>query len=370
VDGSEPAQSSLLAACDLALVFRGRAVVGGLAEEPKPQLGRPQAMLYPLTFQPIFKERVWGGRNLERLYGKPLPPGRPIGESWELTDRPPDDVSVIAQGPLAGRTLRWLMERHRAELLGQAADSAGRFPLLIKWLDAQETLSLQVHPPASAAAQLGGEPKTELWYVVEARPGAMLFAGLKPGISRTDFEQALRAGTVADCVQALPVQAGDALLLPAGRLHALGAGVVVLEIQQNSDTTYRVFDWNRLGPDGRPRPLHVEQALASIDFADTAPALIRSAYSRNPTVSVRYVVDHPLFSVNACKIKRGTRFYVRGTTPQILVLLRGRLVVAYQDYELTLSPGQLVLLAAGLERTALSAQTQVELVQIEPGTGT
>lgn len=326
-------------------------------------------MLYPLTFEPIFKERVWGGRSLERLFGKALPPGQPIGESWELVDRPPQDVSVVAQGPLAGRSLRWLMEHHRAELLGQAADSAGRFPLLIKWLDAHQTLSLQVHPPAAVADKFGGEPKTELWYVVEAQPGACLWAGVKPGVTRAQFERALQAGTVAEGVHCLPVQAGDALLLPAGRLHALGPGVVVAEIQQNSDTTYRVFDWNRVGPDGQPRSLHVEQALASIDFGDTAPALIRTAYSRNPTVSVRYLVEHPLFTVNACKIKRGTRFYLRGAAAQILMVLRGRLVVSYQGQDLSLGPGQVALVPACLERTMLTAQTQTELLQIEPGLG-
>ena len=145
-------------------------------------------MLYPLTFRPIFKERVWGGRELERLYHKPLPPGVPIGESWEISDRP-GDVSVIANGPLAGKDLRWLMENHAADLLGDAKPQGGRFPLLIKILDAQDKLSLQVHPPAATAAALGGEPKTEMWYVAEAAPGAELYVGLKRGVTRAEFEQ-------------------------------------------------------------------------------------------------------------------------------------------------------------------------------------
>src|SRR5271154_6947144 len=132
--------------------------------------------LYPLTFNPIFKERVWGGRSLERLYHKPLPPEVPIGESWEISDRP-GDVSVIANGPLAGRDLRWLMETHAAELLGGRPAHDARFPLLIKILDAQQVLSLQVHPPPDKAAKLGGEPKTEFWYVADAAPGAEIWAG-------------------------------------------------------------------------------------------------------------------------------------------------------------------------------------------------
>jgi mannose-6-phosphate isomerase len=323
-------------------------------------------MLYPLTFHPILKERVWGGRNLGRLYQKLLPPDVPIGESWEISDRP-EGVSVIANGPLAGQSLRWLMEHHRRDLLGDAADCAGRFPLLVKLLDAQDTLSLQVHPPASTAAQLGGEPKTEMWYIAEAQPGAGLYAGLKHGVTRADFDGALQTGTVADCVHRLPVQAGDAFFLPSGRLHALGAGLVVFEIQQNSDTTYRVFDWNRVGLDGKPRELHVAPSLASIDFSDAKPALIASRYSRNPTFKLRYLVDDPLFTINACQVKRGGRFYLRGTTPQIIGLLRGRLRLSYAGQDLRLSAGQFALLPACLDRTALSAETAVEFLQAEPG---
>ena len=156
-------------------------------------------MLYPLTFHPIFKERVWGGREIERLYGKKLPPGAPIGESWEISDRP-GDASVIANGPLAGKNLRWLMENHRAELLGNAKTAnENRFPLLIKILDARKKLSLQVHPPAKLAAQLGGEPKTEMWYIAKAEPWAELYAGLKRGVTRAEFEQKIKTGEVGKC---------------------------------------------------------------------------------------------------------------------------------------------------------------------------
>src|SRR5438552_5645616 len=148
-------------------------------------------MLYPLTFHPILKERVWGGRRLEDLYHKPLPPRVPIGESWEISDRP-GDVSVIANGPLAGKDLNWLMQNHQRELLGPAKPQNGRFPLLIKILDAQDVLSLQVHPPAHKAAVLGGEPKTEIWYIADAAPGAELYVGLKRGITREEFEKQIR----------------------------------------------------------------------------------------------------------------------------------------------------------------------------------
>src|ERR1700761_3481794 len=233
-------------------------------------------MLYPFVFNPIFKDRIWGGRELERLYAKKIPAGKPTGEAWEVSDRP-GDASVIANGPLAGKDLRWLMEHHAAELLGSAKVSVdGRFPLLCKILDAREKLSLQVHPPASKAKELKGDPKTEMWFIADATPDASLYVGLCPGVTRADFERKIADGTVAECFHRIPVQAGDPMFLPSGRVHAIGDGLVIFEIQQNSDTTYRVFDWNRIGLDGKPRELHVAQSLASIDFNDFDPPLVQS----------------------------------------------------------------------------------------------
>ena len=227
-------------------------------------------MLYPLIFHPIFKERVWGGREMERLYHKALPPGKVIGESWEISDHG-DDVSVVANGPLAGRTLRSVMEEHAEELLGDASPMAnGRFPLLIKILDSRDRLSLQVHPPAEIAPSLGGEPKTEMWYVAQANPGAILYAGLKRGVTRRQFEAALKRQELEPLIHPITPKAGDVLFVPSGRLHAIGAGLVIFEIQQNSDTTYRVYDW------GRPREIHVEQSLKCINFKDFEPALADS----------------------------------------------------------------------------------------------
>ena len=242
-------------------------------------------------------ERVWGGRRLDALYGKALPPAVPIGESWEISDRP-GAMSVIANGPLAGKDLRWLMQHHAAALLGpRLARRHKAFPLLIKILDAQDKLSLQVHPPRRVAARLGGEPKTEMWFITHAEPGADLYVGLKRGVTRAEFERRIEDGTVARCFQRLRVRAGDAMFLPSGRVHAIGAGNVIFEIQQNSDTTYRVFDWNRVGLDGTPRDLHVAESLASIDFADVEPPLIRRTPARGAAGSTRRLVDDPLFRI-------------------------------------------------------------------------
>jgi mannose-6-phosphate isomerase len=322
-------------------------------------------VLYPLTFHPLFKDRVWGGRELERLYRKPLPAGRPIGESWEISDRP-GDVSVIANGPLAGKNLRWLMENHRAELLGDAKPAAGeRFPLLCKILDAREKLSLQVHPPAHKAAELGGEPKTEMWFIADAAPGAELFVGLKRGVTRAEFEKKIETGEVAECFHHVPVRAGDAMFLPSGRVHAIGAGLVIFEIQQNSDTTYRVFDWNRVGLDGKPRELHVAQSLASIDFNDFEPALIGTKSAAAGKIQKRALVNSPLFNVETWKLNSGGDGLLKSKKMQIVAVTNGEAEVAAGSAVVKLSAGQFCLIPAGLERTEVRAKSGAELFRIE-----
>jgi len=320
-------------------------------------------VLYPFTFHPIFKERVWGGREMERLYSKKLPAGGPIGESWEISDRP-GDASIIANGPLAGKDLRWLMESHRAELLGAAKPAAeNRFPLLCKILDAREKLSLQVHPPAAKAAELNGEPKTEMWFIADAAPGAELYVGLKRGVSRADFEKKVRTGEVAECFHCVPVHAGDAMFLPSGRVHAIGAGMVIFEIQQNSDTTYRVFDWNRVGLDGKPRELHVAQSLASIDFNDFEPALVQSGFTGD-AVKVRPLVKDPLFDVETVAMKSGTRMNLTPHTLQIVAAVRGRLEIKGGSVSVNLSAGQFCLIPAGLEQTEVSAKSDATWLRV------
>jgi len=216
-----------------------------------------------LQFQPIYQERVWGGRRLESYLGRELPSGPPIGESWEIVDRP-EAQSVVKGGAYNGTTIRKIMERHGAEVMGPNWPAARPFPILVKWLDCSERLSLQVHPPKSVAASLHGEPKTENWYVAHSTPGASLFVGLKKGVTREVFAKALAGGTAEDCVNRVPVAAGDSILVQSGQVHAIDAGNLILEIQQNSDTTYRLHDWGRVGLDGKPRKLHVEESLASI----------------------------------------------------------------------------------------------------------
>ncbi len=228
----------------------------------------------PIFFEPLYMERVWGGRRLEALPGRVLPVGTRVGESWEVVDRE-DAQSVVHEGPLRGCTLHELWTEHRAEVFGEGLPDTPRFPLLCKILDAQDRLSVQVHPPPAVAARLGGEPKTEMWYLLDAVLGSDLYAGLKRDTTRAAFELALKEGRVAEMIHTLPTHTGDAIFIPSGRIHAIGAGNLIVEVQQNSDTTYRVFDWNRLGLDGKPRALHIEESLESVNFEDAEPQFVQ-----------------------------------------------------------------------------------------------
>lgn len=222
-----------------------------------------------LQFKAIYQERVWGGRELESFLGRTLTGSTPIGESWEIVDRP-EAQSIIHGGPWAGKTIREVLATDGAEIMGPTWPKDRPFPILVKWLDCRDRLSVQVHPPASIAAKLGGEPKTENWYFAQCDQGAAVYAGLKPGVTRQSFEAAIADGSVDQSLVSLPVRAGDSLLIHSGTMHAIDAGNVILEIQQNSDTTYRVYDWGRVGLDGKPRALHVAQSLACLD-ANTSP---------------------------------------------------------------------------------------------------
>jgi mannose-6-phosphate isomerase len=226
--------------------------------------------LYPLRFEPVLKRYLWGGRRLETVLGKPLPPGDDFAESWEVADHRAGQ-SVVSAGALKGATLNEVLANHGSELLGKHhhnGQTNPRFPLLFKLLDAQKVLSVQVHPTDSAAAQLTPPDlgKTEAWVVLHADPGSLIYAGFKRGFDRAAVERELVRGTIELCLHKFEPKVGDCLFIPAGVVHALGAGVVIAEIQQASDTTFRLYDWKRVGPDGQPRPLHIEQSLAAIDF--------------------------------------------------------------------------------------------------------
>jgi len=222
---------------------------------------------YPLRFHPFLRPMVWGDRRLGDILGKSLDSHQPYGESWEVSDHALHQ-SQVATGPLAGKTLRQLMEQDSAALLGEAAPKHPRFPWLIKFLDAHDWLSVQVHPDEQAVARLwpGEGSKTEAWFIIDADRGSRIYAGLRPGMDEKKIRDALVAGKVLDCLHSFEPQSGDCVFLPAGTVHAVGGGVLFAEIQQTSDATFRLFDWNRRDTHGKSRPLHIEESLASIHW--------------------------------------------------------------------------------------------------------
>ncbi len=227
----------------------------------------PPGSLYPLRFEPILRRLIWGGRRLGTVLHKPIGDGNDYAESWELSDYR-DAVSVVNEGELAGTTLRDLVHHRRRELLGPALLGHHQFPLLVKFIDAREVLSVQVHPDDEKGKRLAGDNgKTETWVVVGAEPGSLIYAGLKSGVTREQFGKAIEAGRVEPLLHRFPAQPGDCIMIEAGTVHAIGAGVLLAEIQQMSDATFRVYDWGRVGADGRPRELHIREALESIDFS-------------------------------------------------------------------------------------------------------
>jgi mannose-6-phosphate isomerase len=260
------------------------------------------------------------------------------------------------------------MEHHEREVLGSAAAATDhRFPLLCKILDARDRLSLQVHPPVAAARELGGEPKTEMWYIAEAGPGAELYVGLKHGITRSQFEERLRGGSVEECFHRIPVHQGDTMFLPSGRVHAIGAGLVIFEIQQNSDTTYRVFDWNRVGLDGQPRALHVPQSLASIDFDDVEPALVAGESSMSGAFHINALVRHTLFKADLLHASGPDTMVLREALLRIAVVIDQRVTVTGGGVSVSLQPGQFCVIPAALNDVTLKGEAGSRFLLVEPG---
>ncbi len=302
--------------------------------------------LYPLRFEPILRHYLWGGRRLVESFAK-SDGGQPIvAESWEIVDHG-DDQSVVAFGPLAGRKLGELAREFGGEMYGDAAPPA-RFPLLFKLLDARQALSVQVHPNDAQAARL--EPpdlgKTEAWVVLAAEAGSMIYAGLKRGFDRAALAREVARGTTELCLHRFEPKVGDCVFIPAGTVHALGAGLVVAEIQQASDTTYRLFDWNRLGADGQPRTLHVEQALAVIDES-------RGPVDPQPSGQADASGVERLVSCDKFVLERWTfaepRTLAPGGRPRIVAVLSGGVRVQGDPAARPLVAGETALVPAACE---------------------
>jgi mannose-6-phosphate isomerase len=319
--------------------------------------------LQPIRFQPVFRSYLWGGQRLATHLGKSLPDDGVWAESWEIVDHR-EAESAVACGPFAGWTLRRLIETFPTEMLGQNTPRE-RFPLLLKYLDCQRVLSVQVHPNDAYAMQMPqpDRGKTEAWYVIDAEPEAVLYAGLRSGVTRRDLESAIRNGSTEDCLHVLKPKAGDCVFIPAGTLHALGAGLVVAEIQQSSDCTFRLFDWNRLDKDGQPRPLHIQQALEVIDF-ESGPI---DFVSRRPTST-----QHESLLVDCDKFRL---LESRSTSPIplplnqycIVTLPRGSGVIRSCGEELPLERGHSALIPHACDDALLQlADDSIALIATPP----
>jgi mannose-6-phosphate isomerase len=316
-------------------------------------------LLYPLRFRPILRRYLWGGRRLDTALGKHLGLGNDWAESWEVSDHGADQ-SVVEYGPLAGVTLGQLVAQRGSELLGRHYPQP-QFPLLLKFLDAVQTLSLQVHPDDARAAKLTPPDlgKTEAWLVLEAEPGSVIHAGLKPGTDRERLADAIRQGHCQDCLHSFQPAPGDCIFLPAGTVHAIGAGLLVVEIQQASDVTYRLFDWNRLGPDGKLRPLHIEAGLDAVDFRRGPVAPQRPAPTERPQVSRLVECDRFLWD----RWDFDSPLTIGGDNRcHIIAVLEGAMRIDGDPADAVLRRGGTALLPAGLGQVRLSPEGRTVFV--------
>lgn len=291
-----------------------------------------QKAAYPWRFRPQYKDYLWGGDRIIRHFHRNEPPGV-YAESWEVSTRP-EGPSVICNGPCAGTPL---------------ADALPGFPLLLKLIDARDTLSVQVHPDNASAARFGGEPKTEMWYVLAADPGACVYCGLKPGVDQPVLRAALASGRVGDLLERIPVTAGDAVFVPGGRVHAIGGGCLLFECQQNSNTTYRLYDWDRVGPDGKPRPLHIEESIRVIDWSAAAPPKLKPRRLRAPGRNGRMLVlDTTFFRMERLDLVEAWRTPSRRRAFDVYFVADGTVEIRAPGFRETAAAGTTYLVPEGV----------------------
>jgi len=323
---------------------------------------------YPLLFRPVYKAFIWGGTRLAALYGRQLP-GSTCAESWEIADRP-DGMSIVRNGPLRETALGELVRRAPGAVVGRGwrGGPGARFPLLVKIIDAGQRLSVQVHPDERGAGLCGGEPKTEAWYVLDAQEGACVYAGLRPGTTRAELEALLARGEPERALVRVPAIRGSVIYVPGGLVHAICEGCLLLEIQQNSNTTYRVHDWGRTGSDGKPRPLHVDQAMRVIRWDAVSetqpPALLRSIDGNRLSRLLRC----PYFDLLKLELAKADTLQKSDCTFHICFTLDGELILEAAGVGVHLRSGETCLVPAAIReyRLAPAGPAQV-LIVTRPG---
>jgi mannose-6-phosphate isomerase len=314
-------------------------------------------LLEPIRFQPVFKQILWGGRRLATSLHKPIGPESDYAESWEIVDHG-NDQSVVADGPMAGLSLANLVRSHRQELMGQAF-SGDSFPLLLKYLDCNRVLSVQVHPDDRYASEMAQPDlgKTEAWYIVESEPGALVYAGLKSGIDRASFREAMETGQTEQTLHSFHPQAGDVIFIPAGTVHALGSGLLVAEIQQSSDTTFRLFDWNRVDSGGKSRQLHLEQGLDVTDYESGPVSPVQSDMTASGWQTL-VVCDKFELEV----LRRGTSSVANSDAAEILTVPAGQARLRFGNQTRLLRAGDSLLLPAKM------VEAEIEISDLEIAT--
>lgn len=305
---------------------------------------------YPIKFMPLFKDYLWGGQNLRRL-GKSFP-GSKAAESWEISAHP-DGMSLAANGPFTGKSLAELVSDYGSAFVGSLSQTQYglRFPLLIKLIDAADILSVQVHPHDAYAAQHEKDQgKTEMWLILEAEPGAVIIYGFRDSISQEGFLDALAKGKIGECLQTMPVKSGDLIYIPAGTVHAIGKGIIIAEIQQNSNATYRLYDYDRKNADGSSRPLHLQKALDVIDWKHGTRNGLYEGLSRkqNGGLIIRPVVADPHFCTEIITVKGEAELLSDDRSFQTLIITAGTAQIPHPAAPVTLARGESVLIPANM----------------------
>jgi len=318
--------------------------------------------LYPLLFDPVYKDYLWGGNRIAKMYGRTGTPGI-CAESWEISAHP-DGPSVVSNGPLAGRTLADLVREHGPALQGSRAGEA-LFPLLIKIIDAAKDLSVQVHPDNESAAKYGGEPKTEMWYVLDAVSDASLIMGLQPGTDATRCRRAIDAGELEGLLRWQEAKPADVFFIPGGRVHALGTGCLILEVQQNSNTTYRLYDWDRVDAGGRARQLHIEKAFEVIQWQDDGNARVSpQPLPGSKEVEKTLVCESPYFRVEKWTVRGALDATGSPETFQAFFCAGGEATLEARDHVVKLTAGTSCLVPACIDSLALQPADSCELLRV------
>ena len=321
-------------------------------------------MLYPLKFAPVFKDKIWGGTKLKTSLNLDFSPLSSCGEAWMLSGVP-ENQTIVVNGFLAGNDLNEILEIYMDELVGERVydKSGNEFPILVKFIDANDWLSVQVHPDDALAASRGiGNGKTEMWYILDAEPEAELISGFNRDMDASKYLEYLKQNRLKEILNVEKVQKGDAFFIPSGRVHALGPGILLAEIQQTSDTTYRIYDWDRMGTDGKPRELHNELAVDAIDFGHTDSYRTRYTHSPNQPVNLALC---PFFTVNLLELGCPTeKDYSSLDSFIIYICVEGKAEITAGESRVTLTTGEVLLLPAVIDEILLHPDPNIRILEV------